>query len=166
MFYGLDNLYIAYEFLDKDLSRIIYDNRYHLSESIIKGFMMQFLSGLSELHKFQVLHRDIKPQNLLVSKKGHLKIADFGLARIIASPGRKMTIGVVSDWYRPPEIFFGATYYSYSVDIWSAGCIFAEFLIKEPIFMGNGEKEILSKIFYLLGMPNVIYFIVNNYTFK
>jgi len=155
MFYSLDNLFIAYEFLDKDLSKIILDQKYQLTEAIIKGFMLQFLTGLAELHKFQVLHRDIKPQNLLVSKKGVLKIADFGLARIIASPGRKMTIGVVSDWYRPPEIFFGSTYYSYSIDIWSAGCIFAEFLIREPIFWGNGEKEILSKIFYLLGVPNV-----------
>ena len=156
MFYSLDSLFIAYEFIDMDLSKIIHDSKFQISENIIKGFMMQFLSGLAELHKFQVLHRDIKPQNLLISKKGILKIADFGLARIIASPGRKMTAGVVSDWYRPPEIFFGANYYSYSIDIWSAGCIFAEFLIKEPIFWGNGEKEILSKIFYLLGVPNVI----------
>lgn len=157
MFYGLNSLFIAYEFLDMDLSKIIHDPKYtSISEDIVKGFMLQFLKGLAELHKFQVLHRDIKPQNLLVSKKGVLKIADFGLARFIASPGRKMTKGVVSDWYRPPEIFFGASYYSFAIDIWSAGCIFAEFLIREPIFYGNGEKEILTKIFYLLGTPNVI----------
>lgn len=155
MFYGLNNLFIAYEFIDMDLTKIIHNNKFSLSESVIKGLMLQFLSGLAELHKFQVIHRDIKPQNLLISKKGVLKIADFGFARFISSPGRKMTAGVVSDWYRPPEIFFGATYYAYSIDIWSAGCIFAEFLEKEPLFYGNGEKEILTKIFYLLGVPNV-----------
>ena len=155
MFYGLNNLFIAYEFIDMDLTKIIHNNKFSLSESVIKGLMLQFLSGLAELHKFQVIHRDIKPQNLLISKKGVLKIADFGFARFISSPGRKMTAGVVSDWYRPPEIFFGATYYGYSIDIWSAGCIFAEFLEKEPLFYGNGEKEILTKIFYLLGVPNV-----------
>lgn len=155
MFYGLNSLFIAYEYLDMDLTKIIHDNKYSYDEAITKGLMFQFLKGLAKLHENQVLHRDIKPENLLISKTGNLKIADFGLARFIASPNREMTAGVVSDWYRPPEIFFGSKFYSYSVDIWSAGCIFAEFFQKEPLFRGNGEIEILEKIFFLLGVPKV-----------
>lgn len=155
MFYSTANLFLAYEYIDRDLSYVITSKEISMPENIIKGLMQQFLSGLAEIHKFHVVHRDLKPQNLLISKKGVLKVADFGFARFIASPGREMTTGVVSEWYRPPEIFFGAQYYSYAVDIWSAGCIFAEFLQKEPLFYGSGEKEILTKIFYLLGIPNV-----------
>jgi serine/threonine protein kinase len=162
MFYGPNsNLFIAYEFLDFDLSHIIHKKDFSLPEYIVKGLMRQFLAGLDEIHKFNVIHRDLKPQNLLINKHGILKIADFGFARFIASPGREMTTGVISEWYRPPEIFFGAQYYSYSIDMWSVGCIFAEFLLREPLFYGQGEKEILTKIFYLLGVPNVfnnIYF--------
>jgi len=157
MFYGSGNLFIAYEYIDRDLSHIIQNKDLPLSESVIKGLIKQFLNGLTEIHKFNVIHRDLKPQNLLISKGGVIKIADFGLARFIASPGREMTTGVISNWYRPPEIFFGASYYSYSVDIWSAGCIFAEFIQKFPLFYGQGEKDILTQIFYLLGVPNVYY---------
>lgn len=166
MFYGLNSLFIAYEFIDMDLTKILQHPKYCYDESIAKGLLLQFLSGLAKLHEYQVIHRDIKPENLLISRKGNLKIADFGFARFIASPNREMTAGVVSDWYRPPEIFFGSTYYSYSVDIWSAGCIFAEFFQKEPLFRGNGEIEILEKIFFLLGVPNVfLYFFLNVYFF-
>lgn len=154
MFYGSGNLFIAYEYIDRDLSHIIQNKNIPLTDNIVKGLMKQFLSGLAEIHRFSVIHRDLKPQNLLISKKGVLKIADFGFARFIASPGREMTTGVISDWYRPPEIFFGASFYSYSIDIWSAGCIFAEFLQKFPLFYGVGEKEILTQIFFLLGVPN------------
>jgi serine/threonine protein kinase len=158
-FYSTNNLFIAYEFGDNDISKIIHNKNISLPENIVKSLMYQFLSGLAEIHRFNVIHRDLKPQNLLISRKGVLKVADFGFARFIASPGREMTTGVVTEWYRPPEIFFGAQYYSYSIDIWSAGCIFAEFLQKEPLFYGNGEKEILTKMFYLLGVPDVISYI-------
>jgi serine/threonine protein kinase len=160
MFYGSGNFFIAYEYIDRDLSHIIQNKELFLSESIIKGLMKQFLYGLAEIHRFNVIHRDLKPQNLLISKKGILKIADFGFARFISSPGREMTTGVISDWYRPPEIFFGASYYSYSIDIWSVGCIFAEFLQRQPLFYGTGEKEILTKIIYLLGIPTVFFILI------
>ena len=145
LFYGMKSLYIAYEYLDCELSKIIYTpNNEELSESLIKGLLLHMLKGLAEIHRYGVLHRDMKPQNLLVDKNGILKIADFGFARFIASPGREMTAGVISDWYRPPEIFFGAKYYSYGVDIWSAGCIFAEMINRMPLFNGSSEIEILT----------------------
>jgi serine/threonine protein kinase len=115
------------------------------------------------MHNDGILHRDLKPQNLLVNNKGILKIADFGLARFISSPGREMTAGVISDWYRPPEIFFGAKLYSFSIDIWSAGCILGEMILKEPLFgykkispEDDSEIMILTKIFSLLGIPDNI----------
>ncbi len=157
MFYGGSNLFLAYEFIDYDVSDIIKDESIPLLQPVVKGLMLQFLRGLKELHKYNVVHRDLKPQNLLISRNGVLKIADFGFARFVASPGREMTTGVISEWYRPPEIFFGAKYYSYAIDIWSAGCIFAEFLLKQPLFYGNGERYILTSMFYLLGVPNVSY---------
>jgi cyclin-dependent kinase 7 len=165
MFYGPNNnLFIAYEFLDFDLSHIMQKKDITFTEDIIKGLMRQFLNGLDEIHKFNVIHRDLKPENLLLKRNGILKIADFGFARFIASPGREMTTGVISEWYRPPEIFFGAQYYSYSVDMWSVGCIFAEFLLKEPLFRGQGERDILTKIFYLLGVPNVLIIVMLGYS--
>jgi len=122
--------------------------------------MKQILTGLVEIHKFNVIHRDLKPANILINNQGLLKIADFGMSRFISSPGRKMTKNLVTECYRPPEIFFGAKYYSFAVDIWSVGCIFAEFYLRKPLFV-NFEKEnqidILTSIFMLLGIPDVIY---------
>lgn len=155
LFYGKNTLFVAYEFLDRELSKIIHDSTVVLTEPLIKGLFKQLLVGIAEIHRRGVLHRDIKPQNLLLKSNGILKVADFGLARFISSPGREMTAGVISDWYRPPEIFFGAKYYAYSADIWSCGCIFAEMILKEPLFHGGSEIDILTKIFSLLGVPNV-----------
>lgn len=117
--------------------------------------MYQIISGLNEIHKFNVIHRDIKPENILVSKNGVLKIADFGMARIIASPGRAMTRNIVTRWYRPPEIFFGSKYYSYAVDMWAIGCILAELYQKKPLFTGNHDLDTLSQIFSVTGVADV-----------
>ena len=116
--------------------------------------MFQILTGLAEIHNNGILHRDLAPSNILINKKGVIKIADFGLSRFIASPGREMTKGVVTKYYRAPEIFFMATYYSFSLDIWSAGCILAEMLLGQILFQGKDEIDILTKIFTLLGVPN------------
>ena len=159
IFYNIDSLYVQYEYIDIELSHLIYETK--LEPKHIKNLFSQFLHGLSELHKNGILHRDLKPQNLLVNDKGILKIADFGLARFISSPGRDMTAGVISDLYRPPEIFFGATLYSFSIDVWSAGCILGEMVLREPLFVygkrshdDNSEIAILTKIFSLLGVPD------------
>ena len=152
IFYNINSLYVQYEYIDTELSHLIYKMK--LEPKHIKNLFYQFLLGLSEIHKNCILHRDLKPQNLLVNNKGILKIADFGLARFISSPGRTMTKNVISDWYRPPEIFFGAKLYSFSIDVWSAGCILGEMVLREPLFADNSEIGILTKIFSLLGVPD------------
>ena len=88
----------------------------------------QLLRGLSYCHSRNILHRDLKPQNLLINKSGELKLADFGLARAFGIPVRCYSAEVVTLWYRPPDVLFGAKLYTTSIDMWSAGCIFAGWL--------------------------------------
>lgn len=105
-------------------------------------------------HSRRILHRDLKPQNLLINRNGELKIADFGLARAFCVPLRPYTHEVVTLWYRAPEILLGSQSYSTPVDIWSVGCIFAELLTKRPLFPGDSEIDQIYKIFRVLGTPN------------
>ena len=87
-----------------------------------------------------MLHRDLKPHNLLIDSKGALKLADFGLARAFGIPVRSYTHEVVTLWYRAPEILLGSTHYSTPVDIWSVGCIFAELVTRRPLFNGAAPR--------------------------
>ena len=93
---------------------------------IWQSYLYQLLSGIAFCHSHRILHRDLKPQNLLIDKNGSIKLADFGLARAIGVPVRSYTHEVVTLWYRAPEILLGCRYYSTPVDVWSIGCIFAE----------------------------------------
>ena len=101
----------------------------------IKNLAYQMISGLQYLHSNFILHRDLKPDNMMLAADGTLKFIDFGMARSYGStiPFSQNQITFV---YRPPEIFFGATYYGPSADMWSIGCILAELLIKTPLFPG------------------------------
>lgn len=91
-----------------------------------QSYMYQLLEGIAYCHVHRVLHRDLKPQNLLIDNRGHIKLADFGLARAFSIPVRTYTHEVVTLWYRAPEILLGAKSYSTAVDVWSLGCIFFE----------------------------------------
>lgn len=97
--------------------------------------------------------QDLKPNNLLISPEGELKIADFGLAREHGDPGARMTHQVVTRWYRPPELLLGARAYSSAVDMWSVGCIFAELMLRVPYLPGESDIEQLTTIFKALGTP-------------
>ena len=93
------------------------------------------------------MHRDLKPQNLLIDKNGVIKLADFGLARAFGLPVKTYTHEVVTLWYRAPEILLGQKQYSTPVDIWSIGCIFAEMAQKRALFQGDSEIDQIFKIF-------------------
>jgi len=147
-----NKLYLVFEFLDQDLKKYM-DSVSTLSPNLVQSYCKQLLQGLTYCHQRRIVHRDLKPQNLLIDKKGSLKIADFGLARAFCVPVRQYTHEVVTLWYRAPEILLGSATYSIPVDMWSAGCIFAEMLTKKPIFPGDSEIDQLFKIFRQLGTP-------------
>jgi len=147
-----NKLYLVFEFLDQDLKKYM-DTISSVSPPLVQSYTKQLLQGLTYCHQRRIVHRDLKPQNLLIDKKGSLKIADFGLARAFCVPVRQYTHEVVTLWYRAPEILLGSATYSIPVDIWSAGCIFAELLLKKPIFPGDSEIDQLFKIFRQMGTP-------------
>ncbi|KAH7481812.1 Cyclin-dependent kinase 2 [Phytophthora ramorum] len=147
-------LFLVFEFMDKDLKRHMEHKLGKLEPAQIKSFLYQLLKGLAFSHSRGIMHRDLKPQNLLVNATGELKIADFGLARAFSLPIKKYTHEVVTLWYRAPEILLGQEVYSPPVDIWSVGVIFAEMVSKKPLFPGDSEIDQLYRIFRAFGTPN------------
>ncbi|NWH68121.1 CDK2 kinase, partial [Geococcyx californianus] len=122
-----NKLYLVFEFLHQDLKKFMDSASLGgIALPLIKSYLFQLLQGLAFCHAHRVLHRDLKPQNLLINADGAIKLADFGLARAFGVPVRTYTHEVVTLWYRAPEILLGCKYYSTAVDIWSLGCIFAE----------------------------------------
>ncbi|XP_040565490.1 cyclin-dependent-like kinase 5 [Lepeophtheirus salmonis] len=147
-------LTLVFEHCDQDLKKYFDSLNGEIDAAIVKSFMHQLLKGLSYIHGQNVLHRDLKPQNLLINKTGELKLADFGLARAFGIPVRCYSAEVVTLWYRPPDVLFGAKLYSTSIDMWSAGCIFAEMAnAGRPLFPGSDVDDQLKRIFKLLGTP-------------
>ena len=144
---------LVFEYCTADLEAVIKDREVLLDPPRIKGYLLGTLRGLAHCHESWVLHRDLKPGNLLLTPDGDVKLADFGLARLFGSPERKYTGQVVTRWYRAPEILFGAKFYGPSVDLWSVGCIFAELLTRVPYFPGETDIAQLSKVFTVLGTP-------------
>jgi len=147
-------LTLVFEFLDQDLKKYLDacgDNG--LEPYTIKSFLYQLLQGIAYCHQHRVLHRDLKPQNLLINMEGELKLADFGLARAFGIPVRNYTHEVVTLWYRAPDVLMGSRKYSTPVDIWSVGCIFAEMVNGRPLFPGSSESDQLMRIFKTLGTP-------------
>ncbi|XP_014785734.1 cyclin-dependent-like kinase 5 isoform X2 [Octopus bimaculoides] len=147
-------LTLVFEYCDQDLKKYFDSCNGEIDLDTVKSFMYQLLRGLAFCHSNNVLHRDLKPQNLLINKNGELKLADFGLARAFGIPVRCYSAEVVTLWYRPPDVLFGAKLYSTSIDMWSAGCIFAELAnAGRPLFPGNDVDDQLKRIFKLLGTP-------------
>jgi non-specific serine/threonine protein kinase len=151
-----NKLMLVFEHMDKDLKKYMdtRGDRGALDAPTIKSFMYQLLRGIAFCHENRVLHRDLKPQNLLINSKGQLKLADFGLARAFGIPVNTFSNEVVTLWYRAPDVLLGSRTYNTSIDIWSAGCIMAELYTGRPLFPGTTNDDQLQRIFRLMGTPS------------
>lgn len=150
-----NKLYLVFEWLDQDLKKYMDSRRRGgMTTPLIKSYMYQLLRGMAICHSRGIMHRDLKPQNLLINRAGELKIADFGLARAFQIPVRAYTHEVITLWYRAPEILLGQRQYACPVDIWSIGAIFAEMVTLEALWPADSEIDELHRIFQTLGTPN------------
>ncbi|XP_014673642.1 PREDICTED: cyclin-dependent kinase 2-like [Priapulus caudatus] len=147
-------LYLVFEYLNQDLKKYMDSVPHSLALPLVKSYLWQLLQGICYCHSHRVLHRDLKPQNLLIDNEGNIKLADFGLARAFGVPLRTYTHEVVTLWYRSPEILLGSRFYSTAVDVWSIGCIFVEMVNKKVLFAGDSEIDQLFRIFRTLGTPD------------
>ncbi|CAI9179130.1 unnamed protein product [Rangifer tarandus platyrhynchus] len=147
------SLTLVFEYLDRDLKQYLDHCGNLMSMHNVKIFMFQLLRGLAYCHRRKILHRDLKPQNLLINERGELKLADFGLARAKSVPTKTYSNEVVTLWYRPPDVLLGSTEYSTPLDMWGVGCIHYEMATGRPLFPGSTVKEELHLIFRLLGTP-------------
>ncbi|GAX18364.1 hypothetical protein FisN_23Hu258 [Fistulifera solaris] len=158
-----DGLYLVFEYVKFDLKSYMdkcqksddINERIGLPISTVRSFLRQIIAGVGCCHTYRILHRDLKPHNLLISGDGkHVKLADFGLARLSAIPNGPYTFEVVTLWYRSPELLLGANRYSTAVDVWSIGCIFAEMANGMPLFPGRSDIDQIFKIFQRRGTPS------------
>lgn len=153
VFCSTTKLVLVFEFLENDLKKYMKSVRNVMDPRTIKSMSYQLCDGIQFCHANRILHRDLKPQNLLIDMKLRLKIADFGLARAFSVPVPKYTHEVVTVWYRAPEILLGSTLYSVPVDIWSIGCVIGEMATGLPLFGGDSEIDTIFKVFQKLGTP-------------
>ncbi|KAI0343368.1 CMGC/MAPK/ERK protein kinase [Trametopsis cervina] len=163
---NFDEVYLYEELMEADLHAIIRSQQ-PLSDAHFQSFIYQTLCGLKYIHSANVLHRDLKPGNLLVNADCELKICDFGLARGYQPGGSAqqakgsasanqgfMTEYVATRWYRAPEIMLSFANYGPAIDLWSVGCILAELLAGKPIFKGRDYVDQLNQILHYLGTPS------------
>jgi mitogen-activated protein kinase 1/3 len=142
------------DLMDTDMYQILHSNQPLLPEHH-RYFIYQLLRGLKYIHSANVLHRDLKPGNLLLNANCDLKICDFGLARIAepVGPDDCLTEYVATRWYRAPEVLLNYETYGVAMDVWSVGCILAELMLHKPIFQGTSTMNQLALITEVLGSP-------------
>lgn len=146
-------LTLVFEYMDEDLKHFLDNQDGPLPLNTVQSLTYQLLLGINYCHVHGVLHRDLKPQNLLINSQNVLKLADFGLARSFGIHVRSFTPEVVTLWYRAPDVLLGSNKYGPGLDTWSIGAIFAEIATLVPLFPGQSEEDQLAKIFETLGSP-------------
>ncbi|XP_045609801.1 cyclin-dependent kinase 9 isoform X1 [Procambarus clarkii] len=151
---SLSTFFLVFEFCEHDLAGLLSNVNVKFNLGEIKKVMQQLLNGLYYIHSNKILHRDLKASNVLITKNGILKLADFGLARAFSTSRQgpnRYTNRVVTLWYRPPELLLGERNYGPPVDMWGAGCIMAEMWTRTPILQGSTEQHQLALITKLCG---------------
>lgn len=153
------DIYLVFDYMETDLHAVI---RAGILEEIHKQYIIyQLLKALKYIHSAELLHRDMKPSNLLLNSECFVRVCDFGLARSVASlehensmSGPNLTDYVATRWYRAPEILLGSTKYTKGVDMWSIGCILGELLGGKPVFPGSSTMNQLERIIAITGRPS------------
>ncbi|XP_054566700.1 cyclin-dependent kinase 10 isoform X2 [Eptesicus fuscus] len=150
----LESIFLVMGYCEQDLASLLENMPTPFSEAQVKCIVLQVLRGLQYLHQNFIIHRDLKVSNLLMTDKGCVKTADFGLARAYGIPVRPMTPKVVTLWYRAPELLLGTTTQTTSIDMWALGCVLAELLAHKPLLPGTSEIHQVDLIVQLLGTPS------------
>lgn len=153
-FQNFHTIYLVIEKMDTDIYRLLKSGQ-KLSVDHHKYFMYQLLRGLKYIHSAKVVHRDIKPENIFLNSRNELKIGDFGFSRIVGDPysPELQNEAIVTRWYRAPEVLLNMKNYGPSIDVWSAGCVLGELMIRTPLFKGQSNLNMLTLIVDLLGSP-------------
>lgn len=148
---SLESIFLSMEYCEQDLASLLDNMTTPFSEAQSKCIILQVLNGLQYLHSHFIVHRDLKVSNLLLTDKGCIKVADFGLARLFGGTETIMTPNVVTLWYRAPELLLGSPKHTTAIDMWAVGCILGELLIHKPLMPGKAEIQQIEMIIDLLG---------------
>lgn len=153
-------IYFVFELMHTNMNTLMTTSTGNLTPDHIKFFLYQIFLGLAYLHLNNIVHRDIKPDNILLNRDNVVKIADFGWARQIAGHG-DLTKVISNIHYRAPEISFRNQAHDHKVDIWAIGCLFYEILEGRILFSETKDIELLQKVMQTFGSLTIeeIYFI-------
>ncbi|XP_075686899.1 cyclin-dependent kinase-like 4 isoform X2 [Rhinoderma darwinii] len=144
-------LHLVFEYCDHTVLNELEKHPNGVPEMMTKNIVGQILQAVNFCHKNSCIHRDVKPENILLTKQGVIKLCDFGFARILTRPGDDYTDYVATRWYRAPELLVGDTQYGAAVDVWAIGCVFAELLSGQPVWPGKSDMDQLYLIIRTLG---------------
>lgn len=144
---------IVLEYVDSNLGELLMQAETYLSVDIIKRIALMLLRALWHCHSHSIVHRDVKPSNVLIDRSGVAKLSDFGLARV-CTPNEDLSHQVSTRWYRAPELLFASRHYDFSVDIWSAGAVIAEMWTLSPFFPGANDIDQIFRVFQVMGTPS------------
>ncbi|KAJ8044669.1 Cyclin-dependent kinase-like 1 [Holothuria leucospilota] len=130
-------LHLVFEYCDRTVLNELDNNPRGVKDSVTKKIIYQTLQAVSFCHQHNCIHRDVKPENILITKDGQVKLCDFGFARILTGPGDEYTDYVATRWYRAPELLVGDTKYGPPVDVWAIGCVTAELISGQALWPGR-----------------------------
>lgn len=161
-------LHLVFDYVDHTLLNELDRHPRGLPEGMVKRIIYQTLLAVNFCHQYNTIHRDVKPENILITRQGQVKLCDFGFARILTGPGDEYTDYVATRWYRAPELLVGDTQYGPPVDVWAIGCVFAELLTGVALWPGRSDVDQLYLIRKTLGdlIPRHMQIFSNNAFFK